>query len=377
MSAIIWTKFFWSDWQSDPCVRLCSLAARGLWMDMLCIAGQHDPIGYVAVGGRGLDSTALARMTGGSESEVSALLAELEQNGVFSRDRHGRVYSRRMVADAKKQAAARDFGKEGGNPKLGVNYNTPGFVYLMGVRADGAYKIGISTNPRNRLKKVRAQYRGQEIAILDQAPTTNMGTTEADLHALFPSKRSGEWFFLSGADVGKIRGIFSTLKGPDRGPEKGRTKPHKPKATYQELPSEVISDANASSVVSAEPKPTCPHPDEIQIAFDGWNSLAERLGLPKARTLDAARRKAIRTRLADGGLPAWRQALAAVENSPHCRGENDRSWRADLDFVCQAKSWRRLLEGSYAGPDHITGPPVARVDSDLAARQLARLQGIQ
>lgn len=114
-----WSKFYWSDWESDPALRLCSLAAQGLWMRMLCIAAAHDPIGYVAVVGRGLDETALARMTGCSESEVAALLGELDQNGVFSRDRHGRIFSRRMISDAKKSAIARKNGKEGGNPSLG------------------------------------------------------------------------------------------------------------------------------------------------------------------------------------------------------------------------------------------------------------------
>lgn len=125
MSGTTWTKFYWSDWESDPALRLCSLAAQGLWMRMLCIASAHDPIGYVAVAGRGLDETALARMTGCSESEVSDLLGELDRNGVFSRDRNGRIYSRRMVADAKKAAIARKNGKNGGNPSLRKDRGNP------------------------------------------------------------------------------------------------------------------------------------------------------------------------------------------------------------------------------------------------------------
>jgi hypothetical protein len=119
VSAIVWTKFYWSDWESDPALRLCSLAAQGFWMRMLCIASAHDPIGYVAVAGRGLDETALARMTGCSGSEVTDLLGELDRNGVFSRDRQGRIFSRRMVKDARRAAIARKNGKKGGNPTLG------------------------------------------------------------------------------------------------------------------------------------------------------------------------------------------------------------------------------------------------------------------
>lgn len=118
MAGTIWTKFFWSDWETDQALRLCSLAAQGLWMRMLCVAAGHDPIGYVAVAGRGLTETDLARLTGASESEVVSLLGELDRNGVFSRDRHGRIYSRRMTRDARKAAIARKNGKLGGNPTL-------------------------------------------------------------------------------------------------------------------------------------------------------------------------------------------------------------------------------------------------------------------
>jgi uncharacterized protein YdaU (DUF1376 family) len=106
-----------------------------------------------------------------------------------------------------------------------------------------------------------------------------------------------------------------------------------------------VSDASASSVGGA---------DE---AVDLWNALARKLGLPIAKSIDRARKAAIKARLAEGGLDAWREALTAVERSPHCRGENDRGWRADIDFVCQPKSWRRLLEGFYGGSDPVTAGP--------------------
>lgn len=105
---------------------------------------------------------------------------------------------------------------------------------------------------------------------------------------------------------------------------------------------EQVSDASASSVGVA---------DDVATAVDLWNELARKRGLRIAKSVDRARRGAIKARLSDGGMEAWREALAAVERSPHCRGENDRGWRADIDFVCQPKSWRRLLEGFYGGDD--------------------------
>jgi hypothetical protein len=128
VSGVTWGKFYWSDWESDPALRLCSYGAQGLWMRMLCIAAAHDPIGYVCVAGRALDETALARMTGGEVSEVQTLLAELSRNGVYSSDRTGRIYSRRMVRDARKFATARKNGKKGGNPSLGKDDGFPASV---------------------------------------------------------------------------------------------------------------------------------------------------------------------------------------------------------------------------------------------------------
>lgn len=119
MSGNPWSKFFWQDWESDQALRLCSLAAQGLWMRMLCIAAAHDPVGYVSVAGKPLAETDLARLTGVTESEVAILLQELDRHGVFSRDRHSRIYSRRLIRDAKKSAIAKKNGKMGGNPKLG------------------------------------------------------------------------------------------------------------------------------------------------------------------------------------------------------------------------------------------------------------------
>ena len=119
MSGTVWTKFYWADWMSDAGVRRSSLAARGLWIDMLCIAAQADPIGYLTVKKVPLTVKDIARMVGESEPETGTLLDELERNGVFSRDRNGTIFSRRIVRDEKKARTAQNNGKKGGNPSLG------------------------------------------------------------------------------------------------------------------------------------------------------------------------------------------------------------------------------------------------------------------
>lgn len=87
-------------------------------MDMLCIAANHDPIGLVAVNGQGLAVEDIARISGVSASEATALIDELERNDVFTRNRSGIIYNRRMVREAKKSQTAIENGKLGGNPTL-------------------------------------------------------------------------------------------------------------------------------------------------------------------------------------------------------------------------------------------------------------------
>jgi hypothetical protein len=136
MSGLPWSKFFWSDYAADPALKICSLAAQGLWMRMLCIAAEHEPVGYVAVNGDGLDSQELAALVGARENEVNLLLAELERRGVFSRDRRGWIYSRRMINETKKARKARDNGKLGGNPTLLKQRGKSGQLKLEDKRED-------------------------------------------------------------------------------------------------------------------------------------------------------------------------------------------------------------------------------------------------
>lgn len=115
-----WLKFYPTDWRADPALRMCSLAARGLWMEMLCIMHEASPYGSLRVNGRTVTDRQLSALAGG---EVGELLAELEDAGVFSREDDGTIYSRRMQRDAEKAARDKANGKEGGNPSLkrGVN----------------------------------------------------------------------------------------------------------------------------------------------------------------------------------------------------------------------------------------------------------------
>lgn len=117
-SATPWMKFYPQDWRADEKLRLCSLAARGLWIEMLAIMHRSERYGQLLISGRVPTDAQLAVQVGASPEQVSSLLLELDGAGVFSRAASGAIYSRRMTRDYKKAEIARKNGKTGGNPRL-------------------------------------------------------------------------------------------------------------------------------------------------------------------------------------------------------------------------------------------------------------------
>jgi hypothetical protein len=127
-----WSKFQWQDWISDAALRSCSLAARGLWMDLLCLCHEGEPHGHLTISGQAPSIGQIARLVGANYNLVAKLLDELDRHQVFSRTAEGVIFSRRQVRDEARSAAAVAWGKRGGNPALtqgvtgGVTRGLPG-----------------------------------------------------------------------------------------------------------------------------------------------------------------------------------------------------------------------------------------------------------
>lgn len=113
-----WMKFYPRDWRADEKLRDCSLAARGLWIEMLAIMHASERYGRLLVAGKAPTAASLARQVGAAADEVEVLLDELREADVFSTDASGIIYSRRMKSDEKRAENARKVGKRGGNPRL-------------------------------------------------------------------------------------------------------------------------------------------------------------------------------------------------------------------------------------------------------------------
>lgn len=119
-----WFKFFPANWRGSTKLRLCSVAARGLWMEMLCIMHDAEPYGHLVNNGISVSNKQLAQLSGIGLTEVMKLMCELEVAGVYSRTDEKVIYSRKMVRDRAKAEADRNNGKCGGNPILIGEDNT-------------------------------------------------------------------------------------------------------------------------------------------------------------------------------------------------------------------------------------------------------------
>jgi len=110
-------QWYWGDWFSAFDVRLCSLEARGLWIDMLGIMFQSEIRGTLTISRKKVNSKTLAKIVGDTENKIAKLLQKLEAKNVFSRLGDGTIICRRMYRESVRKEeiseARSKAGKEG------------------------------------------------------------------------------------------------------------------------------------------------------------------------------------------------------------------------------------------------------------------------
>lgn len=91
--------FYTGDWMKDPELRFCSIFARGLLVDLLCMMFEAKQRGYLSKpdGTPRSDEQIVDAVGGGDRDEKLGALAELEASGVLSRDDRGVLYSRKLA----------------------------------------------------------------------------------------------------------------------------------------------------------------------------------------------------------------------------------------------------------------------------------------
>jgi predicted GIY-YIG superfamily endonuclease len=192
-------QFYPGDWRKDPELQACSILARGVWWEMLCLMHECRPYGHLAQSGKPMSDQAVANNIRVPLATYRKAVSELETNGVPSRTADGTIYSRRMVRDERMRQVRAEAGGLGGNPELVGEYHREGFLYVMQRSSDGAVKIGISSDPAKRLYKVRQARQGEHVTLLAKYAVSDMGKAEAEAHAMFAEHRlDSEWFASQG-----------------------------------------------------------------------------------------------------------------------------------------------------------------------------------
>ena len=83
-------------------------------MDMLAIMWTAPRRGYLETKSGQIRSTELARICGESEANVEQSLSRLGEQGVYSTDDDGTIYSRRLVREEKLRQSKIEAGRKGG-----------------------------------------------------------------------------------------------------------------------------------------------------------------------------------------------------------------------------------------------------------------------
>jgi len=112
-------KFYPRDWQADPELRMCSIEARGYWMECLCIMHSAKRRGFMeSPQGHSLTEDQRSRLMGTFIGDLKRCEDELLLHGVPSvEEESGIWYCRRMVKETSKAEKCSVAGsKGGGNP---------------------------------------------------------------------------------------------------------------------------------------------------------------------------------------------------------------------------------------------------------------------
>lgn len=108
------------------------------------------------------------------------------------------------------------------------------------------------------------------------------------------------------------------------------------------------NDNDVSSPVSYNDSFTPPPQKKVdcQKIIDLFNSIC--VSFPSVRSLSDARRKAIKARLNTYSLEQFKAMFEIAEASPFLKGQNNRNWRANFDWLIKDGNFAKVLDGNYS-----------------------------
>ena len=97
------------------------------------------------------------------------------------------------------------------------------------------------------------------------------------------------------------------------------------------------------------------------------------VSLPSVRTLTDKRKKAIKTRLKKYSLSDIQKVFSIAEASDFLKGNNDRGWRADFDWLLNESNMVKVLEGNYSN-NRVSKNDWSKVNSSSRDKQYAEYE---
>ncbi len=211
-------QFYPGDWRKDPTVMCLSLAARGLWFEMLMLMHESPRRGYLD-----LTEQQLSRSVGSTPAEVRRVLKELEQAGTFSREA-GVIFNRRMVRDDDLSAKRSAAGKIGANllwQKDKQNYGQ-GKTLPLPVEGEGEAEVEVTPEPPKQVSEIfpevlrlyesaglpiAPKHQALAIQLLMSSPSEKLARLPAYIRHMLGS---GRW-----SSAAKMKGLLNLLRDGD------------------------------------------------------------------------------------------------------------------------------------------------------------------
>jgi hypothetical protein len=101
-------QFYPGDWMKDPALRRCSHGARGVLVDVICLAFECEERGVLITAEKPWTDEEVAGAIGGNADVTLSHLRELLDKGVLKRRKDGSIYSARMVRDEENRQKTRE-----------------------------------------------------------------------------------------------------------------------------------------------------------------------------------------------------------------------------------------------------------------------------
>ena len=233
---------------------------------------------------------------------------------------------------------------------MGSNNTTlEGFVYFIEKRDSTggvvAIKIGRSKNPSARLTEISKldENIGFSLSLAHRVKSDNCVALETELHRKFKDLNIyNEWFLPNDAIYREINPDYVMTTTRDVMQEENRLEENR----------EIILSADADRAGRNEKAKQVPHQAVIDLYHKHLPMLT------RTKVWSERRKKALKARWFSGlshpehggidGLAWWDAYFAYAAKCPLLVGDNDREWKADLEWLINEANLIKVIEGKYA-----------------------------